>query len=79
MLPTLIVIFWVLGLIYLGLSTPTEAAMIGAASAALVSVYYRTFSLRMLKEAILGTMRTTGMIVFIMMGAGILSSAIAYA
>lgn len=77
-LPTLVLIFLVLGLIYLGVSTPTEAAMIGVTGALLATFLYRTFSFRVLKEAMLGAIRTSCMLLFIMMTAGILSSVVGY-
>jgi len=77
-LPTLVLIFLVLGLIYLGVSTPTEAAMIGVTGAFLTTFLYKTFSFRVMKEAMLGAIRTTCMLLFIMMMAGILSSVVGY-
>lgn len=77
-LPTAGLIFLVLGLIYLGVSTPTEAAMIGAAGAVLTSIFYKTFTFRMLREAMMGTIRTSCMLFLIMMMAAILSSSVAY-
>lgn len=77
-LPTAGLIFLVLGLIYLGVSTPTEAAMIGVAGAVLVSLIYRKFSLKMLLESMMGTIRTSCMLFLIMMMAALLSSTVAY-
>ena len=77
-LPTAGLIFMVLGLIYLGVSTPTEAAMIGVAGAILTAVFYKKFSFTMFKEAMMGTIRTSCMLFLIMMMATILSSAVAY-
>jgi tripartite ATP-independent transporter DctM subunit len=77
-LPTAGLIFMVLGLIYLGVSTPTEAAMIGVAGAILAAVFYKTFTLKMLWESMMGTIRTSCMLFLIMMMASILSSAVAY-
>ena len=77
-LPTAGLIFMVLGLIYLGVSTPTEAAMIGVAGAILTAVFYKKFSFTMFKEAMMGTIRTSCMLFLIMMMATILSSTVAY-
>jgi tripartite ATP-independent transporter DctM subunit len=77
-LPTAGLIFLVLGLIYLGVSTPTEAAMIGVAGAVLTSVFYRTFNFKMIRESMMGTIRTSCMLFLIMMMATILSSTVAY-
>ena len=77
-LPTAALIFLVLGLIYLGLTTPTEAAIIGVIGALLTTFLYRTFSFKMLVESMLGATRTSCMLMLIMMMAGILSSAVGY-
>jgi tripartite ATP-independent transporter DctM subunit len=77
-LPTAGLIFLVLGLIYLGVSTPTEAAMIGVAGAILTALLYRAFSFNMLLESMMGTIRTSCMLFLIMMMAAILSSTVAY-
>ena len=77
-LPTAGLIFMVLGLIYLGVSTPTEAAMIGVAGAVLTSVFYKTFTVKMIRESMMGTIRTSCMLFLIMMMATILSSTVAY-
>jgi len=77
-LPTLILIFLVLGLIYLGVSTPTEAAMIGVTGAFLTTFLYRTFSFRVMKEAMFSAIRTSCMLLFIMMMAAVLSSVVGY-
>jgi tripartite ATP-independent transporter DctM subunit len=77
-LPTALLIFLVLGLMYLGVTTPTEAAFIGVAGAGLISAFYGRFSLAMLRESMRGTVRTSCMLFLIMMMAGIMSSMVAY-
>ena len=77
-LPTAGLIFLVLGLIYLGVSTPTEAAMIGVAGAVVTSIFYKTFTFKMMREAMMGTIRTSCMLFLIMMMAAVLSSSVAY-
>ncbi|GAI69443.1 unnamed protein product, partial [marine sediment metagenome] len=59
-LPILLVV-GVLGSIFLGLATPTEAAGVGAFGAFICSLIYRKFGLRMLREACYRTMLLTGM------------------
>lgn len=78
MIPTLGVILAVLGLIYAGVTTPTEAGAIGVFCALGVSLLYRTLSLRMLKDALWETIRLTCMIMLVVTGASILGSAVAY-
>ena len=62
----------------MGVTTPTEAAFIGVAGAALISVFYGRFNFHMLSESMLGTVRTSCMLFLIMMMAGIMSSMVAY-
>lgn len=59
------VIFAALGSIIVGLATPTEAAAMGAGGALLLTVLYRRFNLGILKEASLSTLRTTSLILFL--------------
>ena len=75
-LPVFGLIFIVLGGIYLGVMTPTEAAAIGAFLAIVMSIFYRTLNFTNLKIVILSTVRTTSMISFIFIGASIFSFAL---
>jgi tripartite ATP-independent transporter DctM subunit len=59
----------VVGSIYMGFATPTEAAAIGVAATVLIAALTRTLSLTMLKNAFIGAMRTTSMVMFIVVGA----------
>ncbi len=72
-LPALLIVS-VLGSIFLGLATPTEASAIGAFGAFLCTVIYRKFSWGMLKVACYDTMRLLGMILWIMVGIGVFNS-----
>jgi C4-dicarboxylate transporter, DctM subunit len=71
--PTLFLMFLVLGTIYLGVATPTEAAAFGVVGALLLAVFSRRVSLAMLKEVILSSSRTTAMIMLILTAAFILN------
>mgnify|MGYP003669432592 FL=1 len=68
--PVLAIFFMVVGGIYLGWFTPTEAAAIGAAATGLVALVSGSLGWRVLKQSLLGTARTTAMIFFIVLGAG---------
>ena len=68
--PVLAIFFMVVGGIYLGWFTPTEAAAIGAAATGLVALASGSLGWRVLKQSLLGTARTTAMIFFIVLGAG---------
>lgn len=68
LLPPIIMIFAVLGSIMLGLAAPTEAAALGAAGSLLLSMIYRKFSISILNEALLKTLKVTCMIILILLG-----------
>jgi tripartite ATP-independent transporter DctM subunit len=59
----------VVGSIYMGFATPTEAAAIGVGATAVIAAMSRKLSLAMLKDAFIGAMRTTSMVMFIVIGA----------
>ncbi len=65
LLPPLLVFACVIGPIYLGIATPTEAASVGVCASLLLAATTRKLTRRMLADAIRGTMRTTGMIMLI--------------
>ncbi|MCE8418349.1 TRAP transporter large permease [Rhodovulum sulfidophilum] len=64
-----IVVLGVLGSIYAGLATPTEAAAVGVLGAAASALVTRKLSLPMLSEAAGDTLRVTAMILWITIGA----------
>lgn len=65
LIPVLALFGVVVGSIYAGLATPTEAASLGVIGALLIALFLRKLSVRVVVEALEGTMRTTGMIVLI--------------
>ncbi|WP_419906418.1 TRAP transporter large permease [Hoeflea sp.] len=69
LLPPLLLFLLVIGSIYAGIATPTEAAALGVVGALLLSVWTGTLSIGMLKDALLSTMRTTGVIMLIILAA----------
>ena len=69
LLPPLVLFLVVVGSIYAGLATPTEAASVGVIFACLLAAWTRTLTFSMLKEAFEGTMRTTAMIMLIILAA----------
>ena len=68
-IPVLILIMAVLGTIFLGIATPTEAAGMGAFGAVLISIAYRKFTWKGFSVALTGCFRTTAMIGGLMTGA----------
>jgi len=77
MLPTFVLIFLVLGTIYLGVATPTEAAAFGVSGALGLAALARRLTPAMLREVCLSTARTTSMVMLILTGAFILNSTLA--
>ncbi|WP_162653414.1 TRAP transporter large permease subunit [Lentilitoribacter sp. Alg239-R112] len=78
LLPVLILIGGVIGSIYSGIATATEAAALGVVGAILLSMIQRSFTIDGLLESIMGSVRTTAMIMLILMGAGFLSLAMGF-
>ena len=68
-LPPAFLILAVLGSIFLGLATPTEAAGVGAAGALLLAAAKRKIDLPVLKKVLLETTRTTAFIFGVLLGA----------
>ena len=66
--------FAVLGGIYLGVTTPTEAAAIGALMALAFSLIYRKLTWSILRQCLRTTVKTTSMIMFLVVGAQLLVS-----
>ncbi|HZQ74780.1 MAG TPA: TRAP transporter large permease [Burkholderiales bacterium] len=73
MLPWLVVIVIVMGSIFGGLMTPTEASALGAIMALGIAWYYGRLSYRMVREAALSAVKVTAMIGFIIFAARLLS------
>ena len=67
--PTVFLIFLVLGSIVLGWATPTEAAGVGAAGATLLAILNRKLTFSMLKDVVERTALTNGMLFFLFIGA----------
>ena len=67
--PPLIIFLAVIGSIYAGLATATESAALGVIAALGVAAWHRSLTLRMLLHAFEGTMRTTAMIMAILLAA----------
>jgi tripartite ATP-independent transporter DctM subunit len=74
MIPPMILILGVLGSIFAGIATPTEAAGVGAVLAFAMTVAYGRFTLSGLKTAVVNTAKTTSMVIIILVGAACFSS-----
>ena len=75
--PFLILVFAILGTLILGLATPTESAALGAATALILAAFYRQLTLKVLWEALLDTVLVMSTIGLIIIGATVLSQALA--
>lgn len=68
MIPSVVLIFLVLGTIGLGLATPTEAGAMGAVGAMVLAALHRRLTWSLVEQAMTSTMRLTSMVVFILIG-----------
>jgi len=65
MVPPVLLILAVLGSIFAGLAAPTEAAGVGALAATLLTIAYRRFNFKVLRESSMLTLRISGFIFLI--------------
>jgi tripartite ATP-independent transporter DctM subunit len=73
MLPPLVLIFLVLGTIFLGVATPTEGGAMGAVGALALALAKRRLSLDLLKQAMNSTTKLTSFVIFILIGSTVFS------
>lgn len=73
MVPSVVLIFMVLGTIFMGLATPTEAGAMGVVGAIALAAINRRFSWTLLRQAMANTMRITAMVIYILIGATVFS------
>jgi tripartite ATP-independent transporter DctM subunit len=76
--PILMLIAFVLGSIYAGWATPTEAAAIGVLGAALLGVATRCLNFKILVDCLVGSVRTNCMVMLILIGASFFSVALGF-
>jgi len=75
--PLLVLILAVLGSIVMGLSTPTEAAAVGALGGFLLAIAYRQLTFNVVKESVFLTAKTSAMVCWLFVGSAIFSAAFA--
>ncbi|MEM7438259.1 MAG: TRAP transporter large permease [Pseudomonadota bacterium] len=73
LLPIIVLFGLIVGSIYLGWATPTEAAAVGVAGALLIALAFGGVSWTMLRDSLLGTIKITSMIMLIIIGASFLN------
>ena len=69
LVPPLVLLLIVVGAIFLGLATATESAAVGIIGALAITAWRRRLTFAMLREVCEGTVRTTAMVVAILIGA----------
>lgn len=74
LLPVFAIVVVVLGSIYTGIATPSEAGAVGALSAVVLAAGHRTLTPKVIKDSAFGALKTVSMIVLIMAVSTILSS-----
>jgi len=75
--PLALLILGVLGSIIAGLATPTEAAAMGSFGGLILAVAYGQFNMKMLKESVFLTARTSAMVCWLFVGSGIFAAGFA--
>lgn len=77
-LPLSIIVFLVMGSVFLGLATPTEAAALGALGSLLLTFFYGVFSFNVLKESLFSTLRISVMVLVILAASQAFTQLLAY-
>ena len=78
LLPVIILISAVIGSIYTGIATATEAASLGVVGALVLSYFQKSLTLKTFKSSLLGATKTSCMIAFILAGSTFLSLAMGF-
>ena len=78
LIPILLLIVGVLGSIYMGIATPTEAAAFGVLGSLLISLITKNLSKDSFKKSVLGAVRSSCMLGLIIVGAHFLSLAMGF-
>lgn len=79
LIPIIILFGLIVGSIYRGWATPTEAASVGVAGALVIALVFGGVSWNMITESLLGTVKITSMIMLIVIGASFLNFTLASA
>ncbi len=78
LIPILCLVVFVLGSIYGGITTPTEAASFGVLGALILALTSRTLTLDTFVQSLMGAVKTSCMIIFILAGAAFLTVAMGF-
>jgi TRAP-type mannitol/chloroaromatic compound transport system permease large subunit len=69
LIPPLLLIFLVLGTIFLGIATPTEGGAMGALGAIILALLRKRLDYKLLRQALVGTTKLSCFVLFILIGA----------
>lgn len=78
LIPVLLLVAVVIGSMYLGFATATEAAAVGVIGALTLAAFQRSLNWQTFTESLMGATRTSAMIALILMGAAFLSLAMGF-
>jgi len=77
-IPPLLLILVVLGSIFNAIATPTESSALGCIGAVILAIFYKKFSITMLRESAIETVKITAMVFAVLIGASIFSMGFSY-
>ena len=73
LMPPLILIFLVLGTIFLGVATPTEGGAMGALGAMILALFKRKLNMPLMRQALDSTAKLASFVLFILIGSTVFS------
>lgn len=77
-LPLGLILFFVIGLTFLGVATPTEAAAMGVIGSLVLSICYRTLTINVIIKSLAETMKVSVMILLIVSGSTAFSQILSF-
>lgn len=77
-LPISIIVFLVVGIIFIGIATPSEAAATGALGAFILTIIYGKLNWKTIKNIFIGTIEVSAMIMLIVSSAALFSQILSY-
>ena len=79
LVPIILLFGVIIGTIFKGWATPTEAAAVGVAGALVIAAFFGGVNMEMISESIVGTIKITSMIMLVVIGASFLNFTLASA
>jgi len=76
--PIAIIIFSVMGVIFMGIATPAESAAIGSFASIILAMVYKKMRWDLIKKTLFLSLKMTVMVLFIILGAGTFSRILAF-